>query len=171
MSQPKIASQAEVDAKLEVIYAPLFSLTLPNGRVLKTKDFHTTMTFGRVLGGWPIAAATQGHFDDMPGRYQPIFGKFPVHVILPRIEKMEVKNPFGQETPWSSKESMPLEFLPKIEIAAFFYSFPPVKNQEMHASGLIVVWHQDEREIIPCPESKAKLLELDWNALAQDFEF
>jgi hypothetical protein len=164
MSESKKVSDAEVNSEMESIYAPLFSLILQSGCKIRAKDMFVTMTYGRVLEGWPIEEFLQSDLDNLSKRYSGIFGKFPVHVLSSPIKRLEVKNPL---TP---PDVLRLALLPKVEVAAFFVS-SPVKDPEMQASGLIVVWHQNSRDTIPCPDSMNKLLGLDWAALARDFEY
>jgi len=164
MDAPKLVSNEEVHCRVETISKPLLSLDLVTRRNIRAKHFHVAMTYSGLLAGWPVAEFLQGDLDVLPQRYRAIFGEFPVHVLSPNIERIETKSPM------SMPGTMQLAFLPKVEIAAFFFSYPPVKNQEMHFSGLIVVWHQDSWEQIPTEESKRKLAEINWDSLARDFE-
>jgi hypothetical protein len=57
---------------------------------------------------------------------------------------------------------------PPIRITAEFASLP--MREEMHLSGLIVIWFQNEQFPIPDAAGRAAISSLDWEQLSHDYE-
>jgi len=140
----------------------LLEVTLLTGRTIWATSYHASQTYGQLLEGIRCEMTNRLHLEDLPQRMQSIFGTFPVSMIEPKITLSEHRLKACPE--------IPIVMLPEMEFAALFISFPPM-DKAMHASGLIIIWHQDEAYPVISDVSQAKIAAIDWENVAEDFEF
>ena len=86
-------------------------------------------------------------------------------MIVPPVED-EIKLPQGEEYPFGFPAR-----LPQIYCTARFESLSPTRNGEGDASGLVVVWFQEEFSVPPSPEILQHLRSIEWEKHAGNFEY
>jgi hypothetical protein len=64
-----------------------------------------------------------------------------------------------------------VEWLPVITCIGMFESILPAKNRNMHASGLTIVWFQDEYAMPISEIALGSIKSIDWASQAFDFEY
>ncbi|MBI4952141.1 MAG: hypothetical protein HY908_08910 [Myxococcales bacterium] len=132
---------------------------LVTGRRLHASAFHVQATYAGLLEGYPDAERNELRLGRMPDRARQLLGALPVHVVAPPRRRVARPDP----------EDPPAEYLPACWIAASFRSDPI--DRVMHGSSAILVWFQEAPFPMPSPEALADLRRVDWNALAQDYEY
>jgi len=112
-----------------------------------------------------MAEGLQWQFDSAMERAQDLFGKIPIEIIKPKVENLEARHPID------NGKTAKIALLPKVEIRGFFYSFSPARDKQKHASRLVIIWYQDAWVGALSPEVEEKVTAMDWDKLAEDFEW
>lgn len=94
-------------------------------------------------------------------RYRRCFGEHPVYVLPPTIERWEEPHPADR------LRQRVVAVMPQIEVAALFESF----SSTGQPSALIITWHQDEATLALADDVRHRLVAVDWQSLAHDFEY
>ena len=140
---------------------PLLELTLRSKRRIWARSYFVSETFAGVLEGAPSESANERALRAIPDRLGKFFAGLPVHIIEPALVLSELASK------WHGREIL---LLPPVCIAAEFRS-SPARDPSMHLSGLIMAWFQDHDSPILSQANRLRLADVDWEALAVDFEY
>lgn len=140
---------------------PLLELTLRSKRRIWARSYFVSETFAELLEGAPSERANERALGAIPDRLGKIFAGLPVHIIEPALVLSELASK------WHGREIL---LLPPVCIAAEFRS-SPARDPSMHLSGLIMAWFQDHDSPILSEANRLRLADVDWEALAVDFEY
>ena len=130
----------------------LITLRLETGREISSKRCLFAATYGNLLVGRPGPRADRNHLELLPHNLRSVFGNWPVHIIEPE-----------------RRVSSGVEHLPVVEIAALFTSMP--MGSSIDWTGMVLVWHEDSMHPPVSEGNKRKIAAVDWDALAEPFEF
>jgi hypothetical protein len=129
---------------------------------IRLKMVELRMTYGGLIEGVPTASFN----DRLIKRAEERAGKRfmrPVYVVPPprAIEDSAVRGFRGE----------PIELLPAMECVGMFDGPPTPRadRDDWWTSSLTVVWFQDAGERVVHPDAAARMYELPWDELAQDF--
>ena len=140
---------------------PLLELTLRSKRRIWARSYFVSETFAGVLEGAPSEESNARELRAIPDRLGKFFAGLPVHIIEPALVFSELASK------WHGREVL---LLPPVCIAAEFRS-SPAGDPSMQASGLIIAWFQDHDSPILSQANRLRLADVDWEALAVDFEY
>jgi hypothetical protein len=141
---------------------PLLDITLNSGRGICAKTLHVSHTYEGLLEGTPTDEWNQDLLSALLQSLPKIFGDWPIHIIPSETKRREEKSFFGRKRIAS--------FMPPLQFAAFFVCYQPVKP-EMHASGLVIAWHEWSPTPFMSPDTRAQVEKIHWEDYAKDFEW
>ena len=127
---------------------------LKNGANVHLRSLVVDTTYACQLEGFPSARLNAEILKSAIRDAQRQFRDWPVYMFEPPVK----------ETQW---EENPVPILPSFRCIGLFQSVVP-RTPDMDASGLVVVWFQDESTVNGIELS---LSELDWFTHAKDFEY
>ncbi|MFC5748003.1 hypothetical protein [Actinomadura rugatobispora] len=128
---------------------------------IRLKVVEMRMTYGGLIEGVPTATFNDRAIKRAAERASERFMR-PVYVVPPEREV--------QEGPTTGFRGEPVELLPAMECMGFFDGPPtPRAEDDWWTSSLAVVWFQDAGERVVHPDAAARMYELPWDELAQDF--
>jgi hypothetical protein len=150
-----------INMDLSLPSEPLLKLKLNSGRGITAKTLHVSHTYEGLLEGTPTDEWNQSLLSDLPRRLTRIFGDWPIHIIPPGMKR--------KEESFAGRKRI-ASFMPPLEFAAFFICYQPV-NPKMHASGLVIVWHEWSPTPFMSPDTRAQVEKIRWEDYAKDFEW
>jgi hypothetical protein len=125
------------------------------------RSLHISETYVGLLEGTPNDEINRMILKGVPARYQHVFGKHPVYVLPPVIERWEEPHPAGR----FGKRIIAV--MPHIEVAALFESI----DSTGQPSALIIAWHQNAVSLTLSDDIQHRLTTIDWPSHAHDFEY
>jgi hypothetical protein len=138
-----------------------FELTLNTGHRINAQSIHICNTYEGMLMGVPNDEVNSTILGEAPTHYRRVFGEQPVYVLPPAIERWEEPHPADR-----SRQRV-VAAMPCIEVAGLFVCI----SSKGQLSALIIVWHQDEAALSLSDAVRHRLVAIDWEAHAHDFEY
>ena len=127
---------------------------------IRLEEIETRLTYGGLIEGAPTASWNDRVIGRARERAAERFGR-PVYVLPPEREVSDDVTGFRGE---------PVEFMPALQCVGLFAGPPtPRAEGDWWTTELAVVWFQHAGETVIHPEAAARLYELPWDELAQDF--
>jgi hypothetical protein len=145
---------------------PTMSLTrivLSCGRTVDLAELHLTPTYGGMPEGYPCRRVNDQRIRALLHTAARMSPTTPVHLIPPPREYPDqYAGAFG-----------PVETLPRVACVGRFSSMPlaPANDPVVHRSGLTVIWFQPTARIPDAYDTEPALRDVDWTALARDYEY
>lgn len=140
----------------------LTHVVLSSGRAIELTELRMSSTYAGMLEGYPCAPVNDMAINALVRGAQRAYPTTRVHLIPPSREYPDQgAGGFG-----------PVEVLPSVGCVGKFHSTPVDDSLDpfLHRSRLTVVWFQPTPSPPSGTEADATLLDLDWDALAQDHE-
>ncbi|MBD0423486.1 hypothetical protein H0H10_30760 [Streptomyces sp. TRM S81-3] len=144
---------------------PTMSLTrivLASGRSVDLAELRLTSTYGGLLEGYPCKPVNDLRIKALLGTAERAFPNTPVHLVPPPREYPDqYAGAFGR-----------VEVLPSVACVGLFSStaLDPANDPVLYRSGLTVVWFQPTPYVPSACAAEPALRDVDWPALARDFE-
>lgn len=160
-----------MDLDYNVAWHMRCEVTLLSGRSITLRRLDQVMTYDGWLEGTPIDRINTSIIDEAVRTAKSfcIDGTSPFLVPPPRRDYLRTPGDMD-----ALRESMPHripEWLPVVRCIGSFIGTRPVREPEKHGSTLVVVWFQDEYAPPFLEPAASAILQLDWEALAADFEY
>ena len=137
---------------------------LLSGRVITLKELRQTATYEGLLEGLPTVEKNKGLIQRLlndrslkPYEVDP--------VLLPAVER-PIELPPEHSYPFGTPSA-----LPAVTVFARFTSHKSTVSGTGDASGLVVVWFQEQFAFPPAEDIASQLQNLDWERYAGNFEY
>ncbi len=140
----------------------LTRVVLSCGRSVELAELRLTPTYGGLLEDYPCRPVNDLRVKALLHTAEQMSPTTPVHLVPPPREyPHQYAGAFG-----------PVELLPRVACVGRFSStvLDPSNDPVRYRSGLTVIWFQPTTAVPgPC-DTQAPLRDVDWAALAKDFE-
>ncbi len=137
-------------------------IILKNEIEVEIRELHQWGTYNGLLEGVPTDKSNKRTIERIIKRAQEICHMNEHYLIEPKQTPLEINRPYRFGIPMS---------LPSVVCIAELWYHQPARNEEMHASSLLLIWFQNEYcfpiEDNIIDEFKA----VDWKKFALDFEY
>ena len=135
---------------------------LNTGRKIAVKELRQYGTYEGLLEGLPTSERNKRLIQQL--RSDESIASYGVAPVLLPVTERPIE--LGRQYPFGTPAA-----LPPVIVVARFASMRPTTNGQGDASGLTVVWFQDDFCWPPALEVLSQLERLDWESLAASFEF
>ncbi|WP_344589521.1 hypothetical protein [Actinomadura vinacea] len=130
---------------------------------LRLTSIEMRMTYGGWIEGLPTARTNDAMLERAAKRAGERFGR-PVYVVPPERST-------DDDSSWRFR-GQPAEFVPAVECMGLFEGPPtPRAEGDWWTTMLAVVWYQRATDRVIHPDAVARMHDLPWDELAQDFTF
>ncbi len=146
------------------------SIPLKCGRRITLKSITQEMTYGGLLEGTPTSSTNDAMLRGTADRVRniPAMGGH-VPFLIPPARRDFFREP-GDMARTQRKTWVP-EWMPVITCIGSFESARPVRNQQMHASCLAIIWLQDDYAMPISDAALESIKSINWASYAFDFEY
>ena len=144
--------------------ADVGQLDLPTGRQVQLCELRQFFTYEGLIEGLPTAERNKQRVERLVAEYRNGIYADGVHLIRPTETPIEY--PSGRPYPFGTPSA-----LPSVTCIGRFTSLDPARDKRCDLSGLIVIWFQQELAFPIDVAVRAKLLAIDWDALAVDIYY
>jgi hypothetical protein len=147
-----------MEKELKPLWKPLLELALDNGRMIRSNQVHIGLTYGDYLSNaWQPDVIREVNQQVIRQRNHPADLLWPDD--LPSVLLDMNRYIVSQEKP-----------LPLYKFIARFESGSLPDGHDM-TSTLVVIWFQDEQSPLLSRENDKLIRELDWEGLAEEYEY
>jgi hypothetical protein len=138
-------------------------LKLESGREVVLRELQQRSTYEGLLNGLPTREKNQRLLARLKENAHPRYGVAP-YIIAPT--EQEIVLPEGETYPFGTPAS-----LPRVQCIARFESVTPTAAGAGDASGLVVIWFQEQFQYPPAAEVAAQMKAIRWEVHAGNFEY
>lgn len=145
-----------------VRFMSLTRVILTSGRSVDLTELRLSSTYGGMLEGYPCKLVNDRKIKGLLRTAERAFPSSPVHLVPPAREYPDqYSGAFG-----------PVEVLPPVACVGSLHStaLDPAHDPVLYRSSLTVIWFQPTPRVPDECAAEAGLREVDWAALARDFE-
>ncbi len=138
---------------------------LRSGRRIELCELRQYCTYEGLIEGLPTAERNKQRLEQLVADHRD--KPYPGGPYLIRPTETPIEYLQGEPYPFGTPSA-----LPAITCIGRFTSLDPVSNKSLeYASGLMVIWSQNEFAFPIDPDVAAQILEIDWEAHAGDFGY
>ncbi len=138
------------------------NIVLKDNIEVSIRELHQWGTYNGLLEGLPTDASNKRTIETVIKRAQEMSFLNNYYLIEPEQTPIKINRPYRFGTPMS---------LPSTVCIAELWHHQPARNEDMHASSLLVIWFQ-ETYCFPIEDDiLEKFKTIDWGKHAYDFEY
>lgn len=137
---------------------------LRSGRTVRLRDLRQRGTYEGLLEGLPTSERNKRLMASLLRDEAHALYAVPAYLIAPL--EQAIRLPEGESYPFGTPAA-----LPAITCVGRFDSLSPTATGSGDASGLVVIWFQEEFQYPPPSDIVASLQLIDWDAHAGNYEY
>lgn len=137
-------------------------IILKNGIEVKINELHQWGTYNGLLEGIPTDKSNKRIIKQIIKRAQKICHMDAYYLITPKQTPIEINRAYRFGVPMR---------LPSVACIAELWHHQPARNEEMHASSLLLIWFQKEYCFPIQDDIIEQFKDVDWKKYALDFEY
>lgn len=139
-------------------------ITLKDNIEVTIKELHQWETYNGLLEGLPTDRTNKLTIERVIQRAKEICHMEEYYMLEPDQTPIE----YDRDRPYPFGKPMSL---PSRVCIAELWHHQPARDQEMHASALLLIWFQDEYCFPIAPEILEKFKNVEWKQHALDFDY